>query len=227
MTTFHDLMAPLVERAATATVNKWPSHVDVEDVQQELWIWALEKQASVEKAQKIDGWEAKVYSTMLKVASATASKEDQQANGYTQDDTYVYSVAVIEVLLESVFQYEDWQSFGAKGDGQPHAKGQVNETGDMIAMLSDVKAGLAELSDEQREVLFLRYGIPLNWEQVGEHLGGVTKQAAQRRGSRAVNALRDKLGRVNPSDLRAGWDNRREAIGSERAQIQTDRQYEG
>jgi DNA-directed RNA polymerase specialized sigma24 family protein len=226
MTTFHDLMTPLVERAAVTTVNKWPSYVSVEDVQQELWLWAYEKQASVEKAQKIDGWEAKVYSTMLKVASATASKEDQNANGYTKDDTYVYSVAVIEVLLESAFEYEDWQSFGSHGDGQPRAKGQVNETGDMIAMLSDVKAAMAEISESHREVLFYRYGLHLKWEDVGVYFG-IGKQAAQSRSSRAVNALREKLGRVNPADLRAGWDNRREAIGMERAQIQTERQYEG
>lgn len=225
-TNFHELMAPLVERAAVTTVNKWPSYVDVDDVQQELWLWAYEKQASVEKAQKIDGWEAKVYSTMLKVASATASKEDQNANGYTQDDTYVYSVAVIEVLLESAFVYEDWQSFGTKGDGQPHAKGQVNETGDMIAMLSDVKAALAELRDEYREVLFYKYALSGTEELKAEMLG-ITRSTFSNRSGRAVKALRDGMGRVNPSDLRAGWDNRREAIGSERAQIQTDRLYEG
>jgi len=226
MTTFHELMTPLVERAAMTTVNKWPSYVSVEDVQQELWLWAYENQGSVEKAQKLNGWEAKVYSTMLKVASATASKEDQNANGYTKDDTYVYSVAVIETLLESAFTYEDWQSFGNHGDGQPSAKGQVNETGDIYAMLSDVKAGLAEIKEEYREVLFLRYGLHLNHDQVGERLGK-TKSAVHNRHKRAVKALRDKLGRVNPADLRAGWDNRRETIGMERAQITTERQYEG
>jgi DNA-directed RNA polymerase specialized sigma24 family protein len=226
MTTFHDLMTPLVERAAVTTVNKWPSYVSVEDVQQELWLWAYEKQASVEKAQKIDGWEAKVYSTMLKVASATASKEDQNANGYTKDDTYIYSVAVIETLLESAFVYEDWQSFGFHGDGQPSAKGQVNETGDIYAMLSDIKAGLADIKEEYREVLFYKYGLHLESDAVAEKLG-ITSSTVRNRSARAVKALRDKLGRVNPADLRAGWDNRREAIGMERAQIQTERQYEG
>jgi RNA polymerase sigma factor (sigma-70 family) len=226
MTTFHELMAPLVERAAVTTVNKWPSYVSVEDVQQELWLWAYEKQASVEKAQRIDGWEAKVYSTMLKVASATASKEDQNANGYTKDDTYIYSVAVIEVLLESVFEYEDWQSFGLHGDGQPSAKGQVNETGDMIAMLSDVKAAMAEIKAEYREILFYRHGLQQPFRDVGKSVG-LTEKQVERRHKQAVNALRERLGRVNPADLRSGWDNRREVIGSERAQIQTDRQYEG
>lgn len=226
MNSFHELMAPLVERAAVTTVNKWPSYVSVEDIQQELWLWAYEKQASVEKAQRIDGWEAKVYSTMLKVASGAASKEDQNANGYTKDDTYIYSVAVIEVLLESAFEYEDWQSFGAKGDGQPHAKGQVNETGDMIAMLSDVKAGLAGIKEEYREALFYRYALPGTNEEKGAMLG-VTKGVFGSRVKRALAALREVLGRVNPADLRSGWDNRREVIGNERAQIQTDRQYEG
>lgn len=226
MNSFHELMAPLVERAAVTTVNKWPSYVSVDDVQQELWLWAYENQGSVEKAQRIDGWEAKVYSTMLKVASATASKEDQNANGYTKDDTYIYSVAVIEVLLESVFEYEDWQSFGLHGDGQPSAKGQVNETGDMVAMLSDIKAAMAEIKEEYREILFYRFGLHWTHVQFAE-VNGITDRAAEGRTRRAVKALRERLGRVNPADLRSGWDNRREVIGSERAQIQTDRQYEG
>lgn len=226
MTAFHDLMSPLVERAAVATVNKWPSYVSVEDVQQEIWVWAYEKQASVEKAQRIDGWEAKVYSTMLKVASSAASKEDQSANGYTKDDTYIYSVAVIETLLESAFVYEDWQSFGNRSDGQPSAKGQVNETGDIYAMLSDVKAAFAEISKSHREALFYKYAMSGTEEEKAELLG-VTRNAFHMRAKRGVNALREKLGRVNPADLRSGWDNRREAVGNERAQIQTERQYEG
>lgn len=226
ITNFREALEDLVERAAVRTANNWPVYVDTEDVQQELWLWAYEKQASIETAMRLGGWEAKIYSTMLKVASSAASKEDQATSGYSKDDTYTYSAEVIEVVLDSVFQYEDWQSFGMKGDGQPRSKGQVNETGDMIAMLSDVKAAIAEIEHRYREVLFIRYGLQLKWSEVGERLG-ISLQAAERRGKRAVNALRDQLGRVNPADLREGWDNRREALGNERSRVLTDRQYEG
>lgn len=226
ITNFQEALAPLVERAAVRTVNSWPSYVDVEDVQQSIWLWAYETQASIETAMRLPNWEAKTYSTMLKVASSSASKEDASVNGYSKDDTYTYSVAVIEVILDSVFQYQDWQSFGTKGDGQPSAKGQVNETGDMIAMLSDVKAAIADIEPRYREVLFLRYGMQQQYAAVGEQVG-VSAGAAERRAKRAVNALRDRLGRVPLSDLQNGWDDRREAIGNERSQIQTDRQYEG
>lgn len=226
MISFHDTLEPLVKRAASATAAKWPSYVSAEDVAQELWLWAYENQNSVESAMRAGDWEAKVYSTMLKVASSAASTEDQQTSGYTKDDTYVYSVGVIETLLESVFDYTDWQSFGFRGDGQPTAKGQVNETGDVVAMLSDVKSALAEIKQEYREVLFYRFGLHLTHEDVAERLG-VTFNAAQKRHKRAIEALRDKLGRVSPADLRTGWDNRREVFGNERSQIMTERQYEG
>lgn len=226
ITNFREAMEPLVERAAVRTANNWPSYVDSEDVQQELWLWAYQNQASVETAMRLGGWEAKVYSTMLKVASSAASKEDQGVNGYSKDDTYTYSVEVIEVVLDSVFQYEDWQSFGMKGDGQPSAKGQVNETGDMVAMLSDVKAAIAEIELRYREVLFIRYGLQLKWSEVGGRLG-ISESAATNRGKRAIRALRDQLGRVPLSDLQNGWDNRREALGNERSRVLTDRQYEG
>lgn len=226
ITNFHEALEPLVERAAVRTVNNWPSYVSIEDVQQELWAWCYEKRSSVETAMRLDGWEAKIYSTMLKVASSAASKEDQAANGYTKDDTYIYSTEVIEVILESVFQYEDWQSFGNHSDGQPRAKGQVNETGDMIAMLSDVKAAMAEIKVVHREALFHQYRMTGTEEEKAARLG-LTRNAFHGRHRRAVQALRDKLGRVNPSDLRSGWDNRREAMGNERSQIQTERTYEG
>lgn len=224
--TYYDDLKPLIDKAAIATVRKWPAYVSVEDVQQELWLWAHEKETSVRSAMKVDGWEAKVYSTMVKVASTAASTEDQQTNGYSKEDTYVYSTAVLETLLESCFTYEDWQSFGTFGDGQPHAKGQVNETGDVLAMLSDVKAGLATLKAEYREVLFYRFGLHLSHEEAGETLG-LTKSAAQNRASRAVKALQAALGQVDLSNLQNGYSERRDVIGNERSQIMTNRLYEG
>ena len=169
--TYLDSLRPLVEMAAKNTAHKWPSYVSAEDVEQEIWLWVFEKEASITSAMKADDWEAKIYSTMTKVASTSAAKEDQQTNGYSKEDTYVYSVAVIETLLESCFTYEDWQSFGNFGDGQPHAKGQVNEAGDVLAMLADVKAGMAELKKEYREVLLYRFGMRLTFPDVGAAVG--------------------------------------------------------
>jgi len=226
MISFHETLRPLVERAASVSAAKWPSYVSAEDLAQDIWVWAYENQNSVESAMKTGNWGAKVYSTMLKVASSAASTEDRQTSGYTKDDTYVYSVGVIETLLESVFDYTDWQSFGFHGDGQPTAKGQVNETGDVVAMLSDVKAALAEISQANRKTLFQYFCLPGTEEEKAQECG-VTRGAFNMRKNRAVEALRDKLGRVSPADLRTGWDNRREVIGNERSQITTERQYEG
>jgi len=224
--TYYDDLKPLVDKAAIATVRKWPAYVSAEDVQQELWLWAHERETSVRSAMRVQGWEAKIYSTMVKVASTAASTEDQQTNGYSKEDTYIYSTAVLETLLESCFTYEDWQSFGTFGDGQPHAKGQVNETGDVLAMLSDVKAGIATLKAEYREVLFYRSGLHLTFPLVGEKVGCTDKQA-ERRFKRAVGALQAALGRVDLSDLQNGYSERRDVIGNERSQIMTDRLYEG
>ncbi len=224
--TFHDLLSPLVDRAAKATVSKWPSYVTTEDVAQEIWVWAYSRQNSIETLMKRAEWEGQVYSTMLKAASAAAHKEDQAVNDYTEDDTYTYSKAVIESLLDSAFDYQDWQSFSSFGDGQPRAKGQVNETGDLLAMLSDVKAALAEIKEQYRDVLFLRHYMQYTFERIGEEVG-IQKMGAQKRHSAALNALRDRLGRVNIADLRAGWDDRREAMSNASARAVSDRQYEG
>jgi DNA-directed RNA polymerase specialized sigma24 family protein len=226
MESFHVDLTPLVERAAANTAFKWPSYVTAEDVAQELWIWAYSRQNSIETAMRDGDWEAKVYSTMLKAASEAASKEDRATNGYSKDDTYVYSKAVIETLLDSAFTYEDWQSFGVFGDGQPSAKGQVNETGDVVAMLSDVKAALAEVKKEYREVLFLRHAEQLTDEAIGARIG-MTRTGANNRHTRAINAVRDVLGRINIADLRQDAGDRYEVMGNAQANAITDRLYEG
>jgi RNA polymerase sigma factor (sigma-70 family) len=223
---FHETLMPLVERAAAHTAHNWPSYVSAEDVAQEIWIWAYSRQNSIEKAMLDGEWEGKVYSTMLKAASAAASKEDRDTNNYSKEDTYTYTRDVIEVLLDSAFTHEDWQSFSTFGDGQPRAKGQVNETGDFMAMLSDVKAALAEIKKEYRDVLFLRHCAQLGFDEIGEKVG-ITQQGASKRHSSAVNALRDRLGRVSPADLRQNADDRHRAMGNGEARAVTDRQYEG
>lgn len=223
---FHDLIAPLVDRAARNTARKWPSYVTTDDIAQEIWLWAYSRQKSIMNAIRKGGWEGQVYSTMLKASSDAAKKEDRDTSGYSEDDTYTYSKAVIESLLDSAFSYNDWQSFSTFGDGQPHAKGQVNETGDMMAMLSDVKAALAEIKVQYRDVLYLRHCMQYSFDRIGE-LVDITKSGAKRRHSAAVNALRDQLGRVNIADLRGGWSERREVIGNAEARAISDRQYEG
>lgn len=224
--TFLDEVEPLVLKAAIATVRKWPSYVSLEDVEQELRLWTLTKQNSIETAMRAQGWEAKVYSTMLKVASSAASLEDQQTNGYSKEDTYSYSVPVLETLLESCFTHEDWQSFGTFGDGMPHAKGQVNETGDVLAMLSDVKAGMAELKAEYREILFYKFGLHWTSEQIADRFG-ITSSTSRSRAKRAVRALQAALGQVDLTELQNGWSERREVFDSDRSQILTERQYNG
>ncbi len=226
MISFHETMQPLVERAAVWTAHKWPSYVQAEDVQQELWIWAYGSQKSIERALRTENGVAKVYSTMLKVASSAASAEDRATNGYSQQDTYTYSIEVLETLLESAFTYEDWQSFATFGDGQPHAKGQVNETGDVMAMLSDVKAGIASLKKDYREVLYYKFGLQYTHQEFAD-ARGITKDVAHGRHKRALNALQKALGRQDLADLRAGWDNRRDAISSAQGRALMDKQYEG
>lgn len=223
---FHDLIEPLVERAARNTVRKWPSYVTTDDVAQEIWLWAYGRQKSIMNVMRQEDWQAKVYSTMLKAASEAAKKEDRAVNDYTEDDTYTYSRPVVENLLDSAFNYNDWQSFSTFGDGQPHAKGQVNETGDLMAMLSDVKAALAEIKEQYRDVLFLRHCMQYSFDTIG-NLVGITKQGAKQRHSAALNAVRDQLGRVPLSDLQGGWSERKGVISNAEARAVFDRQYEG
>jgi len=173
----------------------------------------------------IDGAEGSLVSLMKKVVVTHYMAEDATAYGYHKEDTFIYSAEMVETLLQSVFNYTDWQSFGLHGDGQPKAKSQTNMTGDMIAMLSDCKAAYDTMNTAQRQMIFLSYYGGYTSEMLADELG-ITSEAAKKRLSRAVQALRKRMGTKPLSDFRKGFEGRRVASTAE-ANYTVERDYQG
>lgn len=220
-------LRPFIEEVARTVSSRFPSYVSAEDTAQDLWVWAYENENTVLKVME-DGeaWERRLRPLMTKAAGSSVSKEEAKTNGYSLDDVFEYSTTAVRALLENAFNYEDWQSFGQIGDGQPGAKRQVNESGDGIAMLVDVKSAAEKLNEDQYNTLIKVYRDHYTSAMLAFELD-ITEEAAKKRVSRAVQALRKRLGKKSLADLRGGWDDRRHSIGNAEAAYITDKGYEG
>lgn len=220
----HEAVEPLVKKAVAAIASSFPAHHDSEDAEQALWLWVYEKQHTV-IGMMTDGAIGSLVSLMKKVVVTHFMAEDATVYGYHKEDTFVYSSDLVETLLQTVFNYTDWQSFGAHGDGQPKAKAQTNMTGDVIAMLSDCKAAFETMNKAQQSVIFLAYRGGYTSEMLADEMN-ISAEAAKKRLSRAVQALRKRMGTKSLSDFRKGFEGRQVASTAE-ANYTTERDYEG
>lgn len=190
---------PMVRQIAASVSRNYPSFIDAADTEQHLWVWLYEKRTSVLQTVEDDpqNWEAKIASTMRKVASDHCAKEKAAIEGYDTSDLYRYSIPKIKELLPDSFDYSDWQKFGLKGDGQPTARIQANQTGDRVAELVDVRAAIISLPHDTKKMLYLTHVFKYSAENLAAEFG-ISEEAAKKRLQRALGAIQKALGRRAP-----------------------------
>lgn len=225
-----DLNSPalvnLVRQTARSVSDSYPSYISQDDTEQAIWLYILQKRGAIERLLRQEPWEAMLRTTITKVAHTHCLKEEGAVNGYSSDDTFFYSIAVLETLLPDVFDHENWQSFQSFGDGQPREKVQANMTGDRTAMLADVSRELSKLPEDQYNTLVWRYKYHLSSEELGTELG-ITRQGARSKVTRALGALQRALGGRSPADMRQGFSERSGAFGNTEAQHIAERDWNG
>src|SRR5260221_513243 len=122
--------------AASSVSRSFPSYVTSEDTEGHLWVHMYENKSWFSQVvQEGDGWEARIAAVLRKQATIYCAKEKAAVEGYSPEDLFRYTIPKLRDLLADAFEYENWQSFGLHGDGQPTAKVQANRTGDRIAEL--------------------------------------------------------------------------------------------
>lgn len=192
----YDVIHPMVKKVAHSVSSSFPQYVTSEDTEGHLWVWIYEKKSTLIKLVEDDphNWQAKIASTLRKVASDYCAREKAAVEGYSVEDLYRYTIPKIKALLPDIFEYQDWQSFGLKGDGQPSSKPQANQTGDRIAELVDVRSAVKALPEETKELLYLVHVYQYTAENVAEHFE-ISDEAAKKRMQRAYGAVQRALGR--------------------------------
>lgn len=195
-------LKPLVEKAARAAHSSFPSHHDVDDTTQAIYLWVVEKENTIRDIiTNTERPEGVLYNLMVKVANSHLKEEDQATYHYSEEDAFYYSTSLIKSILEVVFDHEDWQSFATALDAMPKGKSDPATAGNNIASYCDVARAVNELEDEHYNVIVWRYKYHLTFEQIGAEIGA-SKQAAHRRHDGAVSAIQKALGKKDLSDLR-------------------------
>lgn len=220
-------LAPLLKKIADSTASQFPTYVMRDDVESALYVWAYERRNMVSKIMEdAESWEARLYQLINQAATDYALKEDAAVHGYSEDDTFLYTITQLKSLLEQVWDYEDWQTFGVFGEaGMPHAKGLVNQTGDRLAMLADVKSGLDRISKDHYSVLVWKYKQHKTHQQIADE-SEWSRDSIGKRASNALKALQRELGRVPLSDLHRGHSARSRGTTAEALAVQ-EKNYNG
>jgi predicted DNA-binding protein YlxM (UPF0122 family) len=212
----------MIESAVNEAHASFPAHYDKADTRQELWLFHLE--GGKNKEDMLKQAPGSYRNLLLKQAYKVLKKEDQLTYGFTEESLLTYSRAEVQAVLEIVFNDQDWTSFGASGDGQPRAKGQVNETGDIMARIADVRKAIESLPNQQKVTLFQRYALNYTVENIGDD-AGISKQAASDRLKRAEKAIQRFLGGTPRSEARVRREDFSERPGTAKSMADIEKNY--
>lgn len=217
----------MVRQVAFSVSSKFPPYIDAADTEQTLWLWLYQKRSWIVEQMQEDPRQAEnqITALMRKVAFDHCNSEKAASEGFDPADVYRYTIPKIKTLLSDVFDYEDWQSFGMKGDGQPTARGLANQTGDRIAELVDVKIALDRLSDDHYNVILWTYKYHYTAENVATE-AEISEEAAKKRQQRALSSLQKILGYKEPEG-KPNPANRRTVRTNAAAQAALSNAYEG
>lgn len=171
----YDKIFPIVKSVAAQVSSKFPSYVQYDDTVGTLLLFIYQKRDSIERAvEDGPGWEAKIASTLRKVAYDHCEREKAAAEGYDPINVYRFP---LEAVKEAFVQY-------------------VEDTLDATTRI-DMRDALENVGADILRVLTYRYRDGMDNEQLGAALG-ISPGAAKKRAQRALHALQKQLGRKEP-----------------------------
>lgn len=199
----YEFVTPAVRKAARIAHSSFPSHYDVSDTEQTLWVWVLENKGTIARiTSDSEGSDRTLVWLLVRAANEFLKKEDAATYLYHEEDVFYYSASLIKKILEVVFRHEDWQSFASALDSQPKAKSDPSEGGNNLASYADVSSALGSLSDDQYNAVVWHYKYGKTHADVGRAMG-ITKSAARNLLDGAVSAIQKTLGQRDLGELRS------------------------
>jgi RNA polymerase sigma factor (sigma-70 family) len=192
--------------ACNSIMLRFNKFVDADDLRQECYLAAAEKQT------KIAGWlrregksdvkqgERSTLKYLQKRAEKYARQQKANKLGYEVDDEYFYQSGLIEGLL-SVLATGDYELAGQILDpadaGGRRKKSLPSEGNNIIALVSDVDRAFKRLSERDKQILMLKHASGLSSQEIADQMG-VTRQRIDQLLHRGVRKMVEELGGSNP-----------------------------
>lgn len=188
----------LINWAAGQASRAYPQ-ITFADVRQELHTHCIANLPRFfEYMQRGEEGERIIRAALNREARKYAMKEREAVTGISFEDQAWYTPKAIRSILPDVYEYANWQSFGASAE-ERKPTAIINATGDRLAAIIDVKAALEKILPDQRDLLWEYYHLRDSVSVIAERRD-ISEAATNSRITRAVYAVREALGGPRPSD---------------------------
>ena len=208
MTELHPVVYDLVPSVAGTIYRRYKNYVERDDIKQECMAWAMTRNAYITEQLSEENEERRKYNEqriayqMRRMAERYARKEKATKAGYQTGDEVFYQTTTIAQLLPFVIQSilhgtVLQQAQDMINDGTPKKPSAPAESGNLIALLLDIKRAYEKLDVDEAKILELRYHDAWTLNQIAQYLE-VAVSTADRRCSNAMRKLQDNLGGDTP-----------------------------
>lgn len=208
MTEIYPIVYELANSVAGTIYRRYNNYTERDDIKQEILAWSLTRsQYMIEQLSEPDGDkrkhnEQRIAWQMRRVAERYARKEKAARSGYLIGDEAYYESATVGQLLPFVIgSVENGTTIEVAQhmvqDGQPKGKSSLAESGNLLAMLIDIKKSYLLLEVGDQTLLKMRHLESFTLQQIAQYLECAVS-TADRRCAHALRRLIDQLGGASP-----------------------------
>ena len=204
----HPTLYELVPSVAYVISRKFKGWIDLEDIKQECFLWAIGRGQQFTDLLNEPDYNKRIHNErriayqMQRMAEKFARKEKARKAGYKTTDEAFYDTSLIAQLIPFVIAsivegtvLEQAQEM--INDGTPRKQSTPAEGGNLLAILIDIKKAYLKIEQEDKTILQMRYHDNYTLQQVAQYLECSTS-TADRRCNSALRRLQDKLGGQTP-----------------------------
>jgi DNA-directed RNA polymerase specialized sigma24 family protein len=208
MTHWDEGVLRAVRSAAARSYAAQRGFVETDDLMQEGYEWVLKNQARVNEwvEEGREGF-AQLHQALYRAMHRYTMRQRYLKDGTKPGDYFFYQLAVIQDLLPEAFDNEPnyGQSASDLNAGVRSGK-PLSEGGDRMAMIADVKAGLASLDSGDYALMVIKYGqgevlpdteiaqlLEVHQTTVNRNVNRVLRKIAKHLGSEPVSRGRRRV----------------------------------
>lgn len=188
----------IVDSVATDYARKYEM-VERDDIKQSLYQWFLEHPNKLNEWEAIGPKDAKnlIYRSLRNQALDYCQLWKAKSVGYEVDDLFYYTPEMIEMLLPTVLS-GDLVSMPQLNLNPNTGQSAPAESGNLVTMLVEVSAGFNKLTDTDKHVIILRFGLAYEYPEIAKNMELGSDDAARMRVKRAIKRLVNKAGGYKP-----------------------------
>lgn len=194
MTQWSETVLRVVSSAARRAARLHIGYAEYEDLQGEGYLWVAKNPDRVQA--HIDNKATYLLSVdVYRVMHRYAMKQRYLKDGTQPGDYFLYPLAVIAELLPVVLDGPDATDHSPSDlNGRIRANKPLSERGDRAAMVADVQRAFSSLSDDDKELVRMKYGNGGVTDEVIAEALGKPQQTVNYQYRRALKRMAEFLG---------------------------------